>query len=124
MVDTLKYLEMGGRIGQAQAFLGSLLNFKPIVCIRDGEVQPVERRRARRRAISRLTATVRELAAIRMLHLSHTTGRAGTMAIRDELSSLAPPDQIFESRLGPVLGAHLGPNALSVGLSRSRPTPT
>ena len=124
MVDTLKYLEMGGRIGKAQAFLGSLLNFKPIVCIRDGEVHPVERPRTRRRAISRLTAIARELAPIRMLHLSYTTGQDGAVAVRNELTGLVPPDQIIESRFGPVLGTHLGPNALSVALARSLPTPT
>lgn len=124
VVDTLKYLQMGGRIGKAQALVGGMLSFKPIVCIRDGEVHPVERPRTRTRAIARLTAIVRELTPIRMLHLSYTTGRDGTMTIRDELSSLVPPEQIFESRLGPVLGTHLGPNAISVALTRSLSTPT
>lgn len=124
VVDTLKYLQMGGRIGKAQALVGGMLSFKPIVCIRDGEVHPVERPRTRNRAVARLTTIVRESAPIRMLHLSYTTGRDGAMAIRDDLSSLVPPDQILESRLGPVLGTHLGPNALSVALTRSHPTLT
>ena len=74
VVDTLKYLQMGGRIGKAQALVGGMLSFKPIVCIRDGEVHPVERPRTRRRAVARLTSIVRELVPIRMLHLSYTTG--------------------------------------------------
>ena len=49
LVDTLKYLTMGGRIGRAQALLGGVLQFKPIVGIRDGETHPADRPRARRR---------------------------------------------------------------------------
>ena len=123
VVDTLRFLQMGGRIGKAQALVAGMLSFKPIVCIRDGEVHPVERPRTRRRAVARLTSIVRDLAPIQTLHLSYTTGRDGAMAIREELSSLVPPGQIIESRLGPVLGTHLGPNALSVALTRSLPTP-
>ena len=47
-VDTLKYLAMGGRIGKTQALLGGVLQFKPIVGIRDGETHPVDRPRTRR----------------------------------------------------------------------------
>ena len=62
MVDTLKYLAMGGRIGKAQALLGGVLQFKPIVGIRDGETHPVDRPRTRRRAQRRISELVRELA--------------------------------------------------------------
>ena len=54
MVDTLRYLAMGGRIGRAQALLGGVLQFKPIVGIRDGETHPVDRPRTRRRAQKRI----------------------------------------------------------------------
>ena len=54
VVDTLKYLAKGGRIGKAQAFLGGMLQFKPIISIRDGEAHPVERPRTRRRAKDRI----------------------------------------------------------------------
>ena len=50
LVDTLKYLAMGGRIGKTQALLGGVLQFNPIVGIRDGETHPVDRPRTRRRA--------------------------------------------------------------------------
>ena len=50
LVDTLKYLAMGGRIGRAQALLGGVLQFKPIVGIRDGETHPVDLPRTRTQA--------------------------------------------------------------------------
>ena len=60
MVDTLKYLAMGGRIGKAQALLGGVLQFNPIVGIRDGEAHPADRPRIRRRAQRRIIELVRE----------------------------------------------------------------
>ncbi len=75
MVDTLKYLAMGGRIGKAQALLGGVLQFNPIVGIRDGEAHPADRPRIRRRAQRRIIELVRELAPIHQLHVSYSTGR-------------------------------------------------
>lgn len=118
VVDTLKYLEMGGRIGKAQAFVGGLLQFKPIVCIRDGEVQPVDRPRTRRRAIARIIDLVRDLAPVNQLHVSYTTGKQDALLIRDALADLVEHERIIESRFGPVLGTHLGPGTIGVAASQ------
>ena len=88
MVDTLKYLAMGGRIGKAQALLGGVLQFNPIVGIRDGETHPADRPRTRRRAQRRIIELVRELAPIHQLHVSYSTGRDKALAVRDELADL------------------------------------
>ena len=114
MVDTLKYLAMGGRIGRAQAFLGGVLQFKLIVGIRDGETHPADRPRTRRRAQARIVEVVRKLAPIHQLHLSYSTGRDYALAVRDELAGLVQPEHLIESRFGPVLGTHLGPNTVGV----------
>jgi DegV family protein with EDD domain len=58
VVDTLEYLQKGGRIGGAQALLGSLLQIKPILCIHDGRIQPVETQRTKSRALKRLEELV------------------------------------------------------------------
>ena len=118
VVDTLKYLAMGGRIGKAQALLGGVLQFKPIVAIRDGETHPVDRPRTRRRALARIVEIVRELAPIHQLHLSYTTGPDNAMAVRDELADLVKPEHLIESRFGPVLGSHLGPNTIGVAATQ------
>ena len=73
-VDTLNYLVMGGRIGKVQALLGWVLQFNPIVGIRDGETHPVDRPRTRRRAQRRIIELVRELAPLHQLHVSYSTG--------------------------------------------------
>ena len=118
VIDTLKYLAMGGRIGKAQALLGGVLQFKPIVGIRNGETHPVDRPRTRRRAQRRIVELVRELAPIHQLHLSYSTGPDNAMAVRDELVGLVEPERLIESRFGPVLGTHLGPNTIGVAATQ------
>ena len=116
VVDTLKFLQMGGRIGKAQALVGGMLQFKPVVCIRDGEVHPVARPRTRRRALAQLIETVRALAPIQQLHVSYTTGPEDAETVRDALADLVDPYEVVESRFGPVLGTHLGPGTIGVGV--------
>ena len=101
LVDTLKYLAMGGRIGKAQAFVGGVLSFKRIVGIREGETHPVERPRTRKRAMARLVELVRELAPINQIHLSYSTGRDDALTVRDGLADLVEPERLIESRSGP-----------------------
>ena len=75
----------------------------------------LERLRSRRRAMNRIAELVRELAPIRQLHVSYSTGRHDATAIRDELADLVEPEHLVESRFGLVLGTHLGPNTIGVG---------
>ena len=121
VVDTLKYLQRGGRIGKVQAFLGDALKFKPIISVRDGEPHPVERTRTRRRAIARIISLARDLGPVSRLHVSYSTGREGAQAVIAGLVDLVEPDNIIESRFGPVLGTHLGPNVIGVALSQPEP---
>ena len=73
LLDTLEYLQKGGRIGKANAFLGSLLNIKPILMIRDGEAHPVERPRTRERGFQRLVEIIRGLAPFDRVCVVHST---------------------------------------------------
>ena len=118
MVDTLEYLQKGGRIGKAQAFLGGMLKVKPILTIRDGEVHPVERPRSLERAKNRLVEIARELAPVRQINISFSTDRVQALGLRAELAELVGPERLVESRFGPVLGAYVGPNALGVAVTQ------
>lgn len=118
LVDTLEYLQKGGRIGKAQAFLGGMLKVKPILTIRDGEVHPVERPRSLERAKNRIIEIARELAPVRQVNVSYSTDRVQALALRAELAELVDPEHLIESRFGPVLGTYLGPNALGVAVTQ------
>ena len=118
LVDTLEYLQKGGRIGKAQAFVGGMLKVKPILTIREGEVHPVERPRSMERAKNRIIEIARDLAPVRQVNVSYSTDRVQALALRAELAELVNPEHLIESRFGPVLGTYLGPNALGVSVTQ------
>ena len=115
-IDTLEYLRKGGRIGAAQAWLGSALQIKPILTLGE-EITPVERVRTRRRAFERLVEYARRRHADGadawvVQHIQdHETARHLVEECRDIFGS----EPAFVSEVGPVIGAHVGPGMLGVG---------
>jgi DegV family protein with EDD domain len=117
-VDTLEFLQRGGRIGKAAAFAGTLLQVKPILSIRDGEVVPVKRVRGERKAFAELGATLdaetRDEPAFR-LSVAHAAapGRAAELeALVRERRPHAELELIVT--LGAVIGSHAGPGTLAL----------
>jgi DegV family protein with EDD domain len=115
-IDTLEYLRRGGRIGSAQAWLGSALQIKPILTLAE-EITPVERVRTRRRAFERMVEYARERKAdgadawvVQHIHDPDTARR-----LVDECRQVFGRDPVFVSEIGPVIGAHIGPGLLGVG---------
>ena len=115
-IDTLEYLRRGGRIGSAQAWLGSALQIKPILTLEE-EITPVERVRTRRRAFERLVEFARERKAdgagawvVQHIHDPDTA-----RALVDECRQIFGSDPVFVSEIGPVIGAHVGPGLLGCG---------
>ena len=119
-VDTLEYLQKGGRIGKAQAFIGSLLSVKPILTLHDGEVHPLERPRNHQRAVRRLVELTRERAPIRQMGIIYSTEASWAEDLRDRLSDLLPAEEIIMGRFGPAVGTYAGPNALGVAVTTAR----
>jgi DegV family protein with EDD domain len=114
-VDTLEYLRRGGRIGAAQAFLGSALKIKPILSI-DSEITPVERVRTQGRAIDRL---VRELAEQReagadVYFIQHVQAPELAERIAERGREIYGAEPAFVSEIGPVIGTHTGPGLVGV----------
>ena len=118
MVETLEYLKRGGRIGKAQAFLGTLLNVKPLLTIKGGVAHPLERARSRRKAIDRMCEIAEGLAPLEDIGVLHSTTPDDAEALAQRLSHLVSRDRIVMARVGPVVGTHLGPGALAVALRR------
>ena len=117
-LDTLEYLQKGGRIGKAQAFLGSVLNVKPILRLHDGEAHPVERPRSRDRAMRRLVELAQDLAPVRRLAVIYSTDPERMATLKQDLTGLLPAEQIIEARFGSTLGTYIGPNALGVAVTQ------
>lgn len=113
-LDTLEFLQRGGRIGRAQALIGSLLSVKPIVQIQDGEVAPVDRVRTRAAALRRLVELTTSLPSIQALGVLHGAAPEQAAALRDELAIRFPGQQIVTSEIGAVIGTHAGPGVYGV----------
>lgn len=114
VADTLEYLQKGGRIGKAQAFMGSLLKVKPILKVAEGEVLPVDRPRNLRRALQRMEELVREHRPVSKLAVAYTTDAAPAEEMRNRLSDLAPAEQTYTVQIGSAVGTHIGPGAVAV----------
>jgi DegV family protein with EDD domain len=112
--DTLEYLKRGGRIGKAQALLGSLLKTHPIITLKDGEVHPFGRARNRAQAVDALVNAVKAYPKIEMMVVEHATTPDELEALVERLSGITPKEGIYRSRVGAVIGTHTGPHVLSV----------
>ena len=115
-VDTLEYLARGGRIGRARAWAGELLNIKPILTIKDGEVVPVRRVRGNRKAFlefeSAFTSSTRDVASLRV-GIAQADAPERAKALTELVQRTRPAAQLeLVTTLGPVVGAHAGPGTV------------
>ena len=118
-LDTLEYLHKGGRIGAAATLIGGLLNFKPIIQVKDGEVKPLERVRSKNKAVQRIAELVKTGGKLDRLCILHgdSQDEAGELALM--LADAFPMKDIHQYSIGPVIGTYAGPRAIGVGLVRA-----
>ena len=126
LAETLEYLERAGRIGQAQALLGTMLNIKPFLAIEDGEIIPLEKVRTHEGAVDKLFEFVGEFSQIEQMAIVQSTPEPikETKMLIERLEvifpTIEPPILVY----GPVLACHIGPNGLGVivyeGLNEER----
>jgi len=116
LVDTLEYLQKGGRIGKAAAVFGSLLNIKPILSIdEDGEVASVDKVRGQKKAMARIIELLKEKHAG---PVKVTVAHASSPENAEELSALIREhfqvDSLDYTSIGPVIGTHVGGGTIGV----------
>ena len=116
LLDTLEYLQKGGRIGKAAAFLGSILKIKPLLMMKDGEAHPVERVRTWERGLQRLEETINGLGPAKRLGILHSTTPEVAEVLHGRLKDIVSEGEPIMSRFGPAIGTYLGPGALGVTL--------
>jgi fatty acid kinase fatty acid binding subunit len=118
LVDTLEYLQKGGRIGGAKALLGEMLQIKPILCVRGGQVEPFEQQRTKRRALARIMEVLEQQcpknadAHVSIMQVD-ATQEAETIA--SHLKSIMNLTSIPIYELPPAIVTHGGPGTLAVG---------
>ncbi|MBI4321340.1 MAG: DegV family protein [Chloroflexi bacterium] len=112
LLDTLEFVRRGGRIGKASALLGSLLNIKPIILVRDGEVWPSEKVRTRPKALRRLVEMTQEAGTVERLAVVHSNCPDEANELAEILGRGMPRERKIVTEIGPVLGTHVGPGAI------------
>jgi len=116
LLDTLKYLYLGGRIGKAKALLGSVLNVKPILTVKDGAVLPAAQVRTRAKGIARLIEFAQTARNIKQLWVGYNTTPDEAHTLADSLGTAFDKNKIQLAEIGAVLGVHAGPGTLIVGI--------
>jgi DegV family protein with EDD domain len=114
--DTLEYLKRGGRIGRAQAFMGSMLRVNPIITLKDGVVEPAGRARSRSKSIDQLYEFAASYSHIEELAVEGAACPEDVERMVERLSAIFPKERIIRTRTTPVIGTHTGPGLLLVAI--------
>ena len=117
VVKTLEYLRRGGRIGGAQAMLGTILNIKPLLELKDGRIEAVEKIRTKGKALSRMLDLIDEKIAGRTpvrLATIHANAEVEALSFLETARQRFHPIESYCVPLSPVIGAHVGPGTISL----------
>jgi len=117
-VDTLDYLHRGGRIGGAQRFIGNALNFKPVLNVKDGKVDALERVRTKKKAVDYIINVVAERTADKgPVHLAaiHANAESEAKELLEAAQARIKPVESMITPVSPAIGTHTGPG--TVGLA-------
>jgi DegV family protein with EDD domain len=118
MVDDLSHLQRGGRLSSAQAFIGSLLQIKPLLYFENRVIVPFEKIRTRKKALKRMVDLLGEDASSGVSFravIIHANREEEARAWRDELAALYPNVDFSIGYFGAVIGTHLGEGAMGLG---------
>lgn len=113
-LDTLEFIKHGGRIGGAEALLGTVLDVKPLLHLEGGTVAPLEKVRTRGKALDRLVELAKELSPFDDLAVMHTHAPELAEELAKKLSAVHPRGNILIAETGIVMGTHTGPNSLGI----------
>ncbi|HKW72767.1 MAG TPA: DegV family protein [Candidatus Dormibacteraeota bacterium] len=116
LLDTLRYLEMGGRLSRAQAVIGTMLDLKPLLLVAppDKEIKAVDRVRTRSRAIPRMVEYFKSDLPVEHMAVMHAQAPEEAERVAAELRSQFPGREVTVGQIGAVLGTHTGPKAMGI----------
>ena len=114
LLDTLRYIEMGGRVSRAAAMIGTMLDIKPMFLVEDAVIKPFDRVRTRSRAIARMVEFFRTQLPVECVAVMHAQASEDADRVVADLRKEFPDLDIPVGQIGCVLGTHTGPKALGV----------
>jgi DegV family protein with EDD domain len=114
LLDTLRYVEMGGRVSRAQAMIGTMLDLKPLLLVANREIKSVDRVRTRSRAIPRMVEYFEGDSPVEHVGVVHAQAHEEAERIAVDLRKRHPELEVSVGQIGCVLGTHTGPKALGL----------
>jgi DegV family protein with EDD domain len=114
LLDTMRYIQMGGRISKLQYLLGSMLDVKPLLKLDHGEIKSLDRTRTRAKAIPGMIQRLKDEGPLESLAVMHGSAPADAEKLRGQLRQEMPEIEIEIGQIGAVLGTHTGPRALGL----------
>ena len=111
-VESLEYLKRGGRLSNAQAIIGSLLNIKPIIGLIDGELIATDKLRGKKKAIDFMISKIPE--NVKVISVEYIQNLEEAEKIKETLQEKFKNAEVNLNELGPVIGSHLGPKAIGI----------
>jgi DegV family protein with EDD domain len=116
LLDTLKYVVRGGRLGKAYGIIGSALRVKPLLTLKEGDLSLVGIARTKAKAIERLYEFTKGFPKVKEIAVAYTTAHDEAQAFADRLKAAFPDVPLYLTRVGSSLGTHAGPGGLGVGV--------
>jgi DegV family protein with EDD domain len=116
-VEDLDYLAKGGRVSKASAFLGGLLNIKPVLNVEDGKLVPIEKIRGKKKVLRRLIDIMKERGdhlQEQIIGISHADNEETAIEIKKILDEEIHPKEVYISTIGSTIGAHTGAGTVSI----------
>jgi len=116
MLDTLKYVVKGGRLGRTQGLLGTVLRVRPLLTLREGDLSVAGVTRTKVKAVERLYDFVKGFPRVEEVAVAYTTTHDEAKLLADRIKALFPEAPLYLARVGPSLGTHAGPGAMGVAV--------
>jgi DegV family protein with EDD domain len=116
-VDDLEYLAKGGRVSKASAFLGGLLNIKPLLNMEDGKLVPLEKLRGKKKLLRRMLDVMKERGSQldqQVIGISHADDLETAEEVKALIIEEFGPKEVYISSIGSVIGAHTGPGTIAI----------
>ncbi|MDQ0198150.1 DegV family protein [Neobacillus ginsengisoli] len=116
-VEDLDYLAKGGRVSKASAFLGGLLNIKPVLNVEDGKLVPIEKIRGKKKVLRRLIELMKERGAHlsdQIIGISHADNEETALEVKAMIVEEFHPKEVYISSIGSAIGAHTGAGTISI----------